>query len=58
MRKVDPNESEILDHFDFVRWYVDKEVSMEATEDAEIFVDWVCKVSLMDIQLSIFLKVH
>ena len=32
-QKVDSNESGILDHFDFVRWYVVKEVSLESTEE-------------------------
>ena len=58
LRKVDPNESGILDRFAFVRWYVDEEVSLEYVEEAEILVGWGCKVSLMDIQWSIFLKVH
>ena len=30
LRKVDPNESGSLDRFDFVRWYVDEEVSMDS----------------------------
>ena len=28
MQKVDPKKSGSLDHFAFVRWYVDNEVSM------------------------------
>ena len=32
LRKVDPNESVSLEHFDFVRYYVDKEVSMDSVE--------------------------
>ena len=50
MRKVDPNESGSLDRLDFVRWYVDEEVSMNSTEDAEHLVGWGCKVSMMDLQ--------
>ena len=28
--KVDPNESGSLEHFDFLRWYVDEEVSLDS----------------------------
>ena len=38
LRKVDPNESGSLDRFAFVRWYVDNEVSLESSEEAENFV--------------------
>ena len=48
-RKVDPNESVILDRFYFVKWYVDKEVSLDSTEETERLVGWGCKVSLPDI---------
>ena len=48
--KVDPNESGSLDRFTFVRCYVDKEVSMDSTEELERLVDWDCKVSLIDLQ--------
>ena len=58
LRKVYPNESGSLDYFDFVRCYMDKEVSMESTEEAERLVVWGYKVSLMDIQRAIFVKVH
>ena len=37
---------------------MDKEVSMESAEDAERLVVWGYKVSLMDIQRAIFVKVH
>ena len=50
LRKVEPNESGSLENFDFVRWYVEKEVSLEPTEEAERLVSWGCKVSLMDLQ--------
>ena len=50
LRKVDPNESGSLDHFVFVGWYVDEEVSMESTEEAESLASWGCKISLMDIE--------
>ena len=37
---------------------MDKDVSMDSAEEVESFVGWSCKVSLMDIQREIFLKVH
>ena len=40
LRKVDPNESGSLDHFAFVRWYVDKEVSLDSAEEVERLVGW------------------
>ena len=40
LREVYPNESGSLDHFIFVRWYVDKEVSLKSLEEAERFVGW------------------
>ena len=40
MWKVDPNKSGILDHFSFVRWYVDEEVSLDYAEEAERLVGW------------------
>ena len=58
LRKIYPNESGSLDRFAFVRWYVEEEVSLESTEEAESFVVWVCKVRLMDLQWAIFLKVY
>ena len=58
LQKVDPNESGRLDRFYFVRWYVDDEVSLESTEKVENLVGWVCKVSLMDLQREISLKIH
>ena len=33
-RKVDPKESDSLDRFAFVRWYVGKEFSLDSTEEA------------------------
>ena len=38
--KVDPNESGSLDRLDFVRWYVNKEVSLDSTVVAKRFVGW------------------
>ena len=38
-------------------WYVDKEVSLDSTEEAERLVGWGYTVSLMDIQLEIVLRV-
>ena len=35
LSKVDPNESGSLDHFAFVRWYLDKEVSLDCTYEVE-----------------------
>ena len=49
MWKVYPNESGSLEHFDFVRWYVNKEVSLDSAEEAYCFVGWGCKVILMDL---------
>ena len=48
--KVDPNESGILYRFDFMRQYVDEEVSLDSTEEVGNLVGWVCKLSLMYIQ--------
>ena len=50
LQKVHPNESGSYDHFDFVRWYVDKEVSLDYAEEAESLEGWVCKISLIDLQ--------
>ena len=50
MRKVDPNESGSLERFPFVRWYVDKEVSLESAEEAECLVGWGYNASLKDLQ--------
>ena len=50
LRKVDPNEGGSLDRFDLVRWYVDKDVSLESTGEAECLVSCGCKVILMDLQ--------
>ena len=54
LHKIDPNKSGSFDRFFIVRWYVDKEVSLESTEDAERFVDWVCKVGLVYLKQEIF----
>ena len=58
LRKVYPNESGSLDLFALVRWYVDKEVSLDSVEEAERLLGWDCKVSLMDLQREIFLMIH
>ena len=50
LRKVDPNESDSLEHFSFLRWYVDEEVSLDSAEEANCLVSWGCKFSLMDRQ--------
>ena len=50
LRKVVPNESGSLDRLYFVRWYVDKEVSLDSAEEAERLVGWYCKVILLGIQ--------
>ena len=50
LQKADPNESGSLDRFAFVRWYVDKEVSLDSAEEANCLVSWGCKFSLMDRQ--------
>ena len=50
LQKVDPNESVSYDRFDFVRWCVDKEVSLDYTEEAERLEGWGCKISLMDLK--------
>ena len=31
---------------------------MDSPEEAEFLVSWGCKVSLMDLQLEIFLNIH
>ena len=49
LQKLDPNESDSLDCSTFVRWYVDKEVSLDSAEKADLLVGWGYKVSLMDI---------
>ena len=50
LHKVDPNESVSLDYFSFVRWYVEKELSLDSTEEAEYLVGWSCKVILIDLK--------
>ena len=56
--KVDPKESGSLDRFDFVRWYVDEEVSLDLSEEAECLVGWACKVILMGLKREIILKIN
>ena len=58
MRKLDPNESGSLDHFTSVRWYMDEEVSMDYSEEAELMVGWDCRVSMLDLQWEIYLNIR
>ena len=58
MEKVYPKESGIFDSFAFLRWYVEKEVSLESSDEAELLVGWGCKVVLMDLQWEIVLKIN
>ena len=47
------NSEEIVGHlefFAFVRWYVDEEVSLDSSQEAERLVGLGCKVRLMDLQ--------
>ena len=37
---------------------MDEEISLDSAEEEERLVGWACKVSLMDLQRKIFLKVH
>ena len=57
LHKVDPNESDSLDRFAFVRWHVEEEVSLYSVDEAEHLMGWGFKVSLMDLQYSIFWRV-
>ena len=38
LRKLEPNGSVCLDRFSFVRWYVDKEISLDSADEAESLV--------------------
>ena len=58
LQKLYPNESGGLDRSAFVRWYVDKDVSLDSTGEVERVVHWGCKVSLMYLQREIFLNIH
>ena len=49
LQKVDQKQFS-LDHFAFVRWYVEDEVSMDSVDEEEHLVGWGCKVSLKDLQ--------
>ena len=53
LQKVDPNESDSLGRFAFVKWYVYTKVSLDSAEEAESLVGWACKISLIDIQREI-----
>ena len=50
MWKLYPTESDSLDRFAFVRWYVNKEVSLNSAEEGKRLVGWGCKVSMINIQ--------
>ena len=50
MRKVDPHESGSWDRFAFVRWYMDKEISLDSAEETELLVGWGCNFILLDLQ--------
>ena len=54
LRKLDPNKSGSLDHFSFVRWYLDKEVSLDSADESERLVGWDCKSRLMYLQWEFF----
>ena len=41
LHKLYPNEIGSLESFTFVRCYVDKEVSLDSTEETERLVGWV-----------------
>ena len=58
LRTVDPNESDSFDFFDFVRRYVDGDVSLGSSEEGERLVGWSFRVSLMDLQREICLMIH
>ena len=58
LQKVGPNESGSLERFTFMMWYVNEEVSLDSTEEAEILVGWYCKSSMLDIQQKKYLKIH
>ena len=50
MRKLDPDEIGSVYRFPFLKWYVDEEVSLDSSEEAECLVGWGCKVVLVDLQ--------
>ena len=50
LQKLDPNESGSYDRFESVRWYVNKNFSLDYAEEAERLEGWGCKISLMDLQ--------
>ena len=37
---------------------MDEEISLDSAEEKKRLVGWACKVSLIDLQRKIFLKVH
>ena len=45
-----PKQKFQFGQFVFVRWYVEKEVSLDSTEEEDILVGWGCKGSIMDLQ--------
>ena len=50
MRKVYPNQSGGLGRFSFVGWYVDEEVYLDSSDEADSLVGWGCNISLLDLQ--------
>ena len=50
LQRVHPHESGSLDRCSFVGRYVDKEVSLDSTDEAERLVGWDYKVGLMYLQ--------
>ena len=50
LQKLDPSGSVSLECFDYVRWYVDKDVSLYSTKEEDSLVIWGWKVILMDFQ--------
>ena len=50
LQKVYPNESSSLDYFAFLSQYVDKEVYLESSEEAEFLVGWGYNVIMMHLQ--------
>ena len=47
LQKVDPNESGSLDRFSIARWYVDREVYVDSSEESGRLVGWSARSSLL-----------
>ena len=58
LSKVYPNETDSLDRFSFLRWYVDEEDFLDFADDAECLVSWGWNFSLIDIQWEISFRVR